>query len=144
MADVSRLPGPNADIWDWQLIGLCRGEDPNVFFHPEGERGPARVNRDVKAKTICGACPVKLQCAQHALAVKEPYGVWGRSHRRRARGHLCGSFGSKYCPWSRDHHCIDRFPSSGRNGFLINHSQVGARPNIRSRPYLHEVALTTH
>ena len=77
MADVSRLPGPNADIWDWQLFGLCRGEDPNVFFHPEGERGPARVNRDVKAKTICGACPVKLQCAQHALAVKEPYGVWG-------------------------------------------------------------------
>ena len=41
----------------WQLIGLCRGEDPNVFFHPEGERGPARVNRDVKAKTVCGALP---------------------------------------------------------------------------------------
>jgi WhiB family redox-sensing transcriptional regulator len=77
MADVSRLPGPNADIWDWQLIGLCRGEDPNVFFHPEGERGPARVNRDATAKAICGACPVKLPCAQHALAVKEPYGVWG-------------------------------------------------------------------
>jgi len=77
MADISRLPGPNADIWDWQLIGLCRGEDPNVFFHPEGERGPARVNRDAAAKAICGACHVKLQCAQHALAVKEPYGVWG-------------------------------------------------------------------
>ncbi|MEZ7851487.1 MAG: WhiB family transcriptional regulator [Candidatus Nanopelagicales bacterium] len=77
MADISRLPGPNADIWDWQLIGLCRGEDPNVFFHPEGERGPARVNRDAAAKAICGACPVRLQCAQHALAVKEPYGVWG-------------------------------------------------------------------
>ena len=30
MADISRLPGPNADIWDWQLIGLCRGEDPNA------------------------------------------------------------------------------------------------------------------
>ena len=77
MADVSRLPGPNADIWDWQLIGLCRGEDPNVFFHPEGERGPARTYRDATAKAICGACPVKLQCAQHALSVKEPYGVWG-------------------------------------------------------------------
>lgn len=77
MADVSRLPGPNADIWDWQLIGLCRGEDPNVFFHPEGERGPARVNRDASAKAICAACPVKVQCAQHALAVREPYGVWG-------------------------------------------------------------------
>lgn len=77
MADVSRLPGPNADIWDWQLIGLCRGEDPNIFFHPEGERGPARINRDSAAKAICGACPVKVQCAQHALSVREPYGVWG-------------------------------------------------------------------
>ncbi|MEC7102549.1 MAG: WhiB family transcriptional regulator, partial [Actinomycetota bacterium] len=36
MADVSRLPGPNADIWDWQLEGSCRGEDPGIFFHPEG------------------------------------------------------------------------------------------------------------
>jgi WhiB family redox-sensing transcriptional regulator len=26
---------------------------------------------------VCGACPVKVQCAQHALAVREPYGVWG-------------------------------------------------------------------
>ena len=42
MADISRLPGPNADIWDWQLRGACRGEDPDTFFHPEGERGPAR------------------------------------------------------------------------------------------------------
>src|SRR3954452_750892 len=25
MADVRRLPGPNADLWDWQLHGACRG-----------------------------------------------------------------------------------------------------------------------
>ena len=42
MADVTRLPGPNSDLWDWQLKGACRGEDPEIFFHPEGERGPAR------------------------------------------------------------------------------------------------------
>ena len=46
MADISRLPGPNADIWDWQLSGACRGEDPDAFFHPEGERGPAREARE--------------------------------------------------------------------------------------------------
>jgi WhiB family redox-sensing transcriptional regulator len=48
-----------------------------MFFHPEGERGPARINRDASAKAVCSACPVKVQCAQHALAVREPYGVWG-------------------------------------------------------------------
>ena len=77
MADVSRLPGPNADLWDWQMQGACRGEDPDVFFHPEGERGPARAARERAAKAICASCPVIAQCAAHALAVREPYGVWG-------------------------------------------------------------------
>ncbi len=77
MADVSRLPGPNADIWDWQLLGACRGEDPGVFFHPEGERGPARAAREAAAKAICAQCPVINECASHALEVREPYGVWG-------------------------------------------------------------------
>jgi len=77
MADVSRLPGPNADIWDWQLLGSCRGADPNIFFHPEGERGPAREARERAAKEICSSCPVRVTCAEHAIAVREPYGVWG-------------------------------------------------------------------
>lgn len=77
MADVSRLPGPNADIWDWQMDGVCRGEDPNIFFHPEGERGSARENRQSAAKALCRRCPVITECAAHALAVREPYGVWG-------------------------------------------------------------------
>ena len=77
MADISRLPGPNADIWDWQLQGACRGENPDIFFHPEGERGPARAARERAAKAICATCPVIAQCAAHALSVQEPYGVWG-------------------------------------------------------------------
>lgn len=77
MADVSRLPGPNADLWDWQLHGSCRGEDPSMFFHPEGERGPARAAREQAAKAVCATCPVIAECAAHALAAREPYGVWG-------------------------------------------------------------------
>ena len=77
MAEISRLPGPVADLWDWQLRGACREADPTLFFHPEGERGPARRNRDAAAKAICAACPVIAQCREHALAVREPYGVWG-------------------------------------------------------------------
>ena len=88
MADVSRLPGPNADIWDWQMDGACRGEDPNIFFHPEGERGAARENRQNAAKALCNRCPVITECAAHALSVREPYGVWGGMTERERRALL--------------------------------------------------------
>lgn len=77
MADIRRLPGPNSDLWDWQLQGSCRGLDSALFFHPDGERGPSRVRREAEAKAICRSCPVLRQCRAHALAVREPYGVWG-------------------------------------------------------------------
>ena len=77
MAEISRLPGPNADLWDWQLQGACREENPELFFHPEGERGPSRRNRESAAKAVCARCPVVTECAMHSLAVREPYGVWG-------------------------------------------------------------------
>ncbi len=77
MADISRLPGPNADLWDWQLAAACRDENPDLFFHPEGERGPVRIAREMAAKAVCARCPVLRECARHALAVREPYGVWG-------------------------------------------------------------------
>ena len=77
MATVSRLPGPVADLWQWQFDGSCRRENPDVFFHPEGERGPARRSRDSAAKAVCMGCPVLQNCRDHALHVREPYGVWG-------------------------------------------------------------------
>ena len=77
MAEISRLPGPVADIWEWQLQGSCRDADPRLFFHPEGERGPARRERDAAARDVCSSCPVLQQCRSHALTVREPYGVWG-------------------------------------------------------------------
>jgi WhiB family transcriptional regulator, redox-sensing transcriptional regulator len=77
MAEISRLPGPVADIWEWQLQGSCRDADPRLFFHPEGERGPARRERDAEARAICSGCPVMQECRSHALTVREPYGVWG-------------------------------------------------------------------
>jgi WhiB family redox-sensing transcriptional regulator len=77
MAEISRLPGPIADVWEWQFQGACRWVDPATFFHPEGERGPARRRRDDAAKAVCATCPVVTQCRRHALNVREPYGVWG-------------------------------------------------------------------
>lgn len=77
MADVRRLPAPVTDIWDWQMRGSCRSMSSDLFFHPERERGPARAVREARAKNVCRGCPVLAQCRDHALAVHEPYGVWG-------------------------------------------------------------------
>jgi WhiB family redox-sensing transcriptional regulator len=77
MSDVTRLPGPIADVWDWQLRAACRTLPSEVFFHPDNERGPARAERDDAAKAVCASCPVREPCRAHALEVKEPYGVWG-------------------------------------------------------------------
>nr|WP_076814443.1 WhiB family transcriptional regulator [Pseudofrankia asymbiotica] len=77
MTDVRRLPGPGAEKWEWQLHGACRGESTELFFHPEGERGPARAAREAAAKAICSRCCVVKECGEHALSAREPYGVWG-------------------------------------------------------------------
>jgi WhiB family transcriptional regulator, redox-sensing transcriptional regulator len=77
MADVRRLPVPVAELWEWQLRGACRNLDNELFFHPERERGPARAERETRAKMICRVCPVIAECRAHALRADEPYGVWG-------------------------------------------------------------------
>jgi WhiB family redox-sensing transcriptional regulator len=77
VADTRRLPVPVTEVWEWQMRGSCRGMDSGYFFHPENERGPARANREAKAKEVCQRCPVMDECRRHALAAHEPYGVWG-------------------------------------------------------------------
>jgi len=77
MAEISRLPLPVWEQWEWQFQGACREADPTLFFHPEAERGPKRQRRDRAAQAICATCPVIAECREHALAVREPYGVWG-------------------------------------------------------------------
>lgn len=77
MAEISRLPRPVASVWEWQYQGACRNLPTEMFFHPDGERGPRRANRDAAAKAVCATCPVIEACRQHALSVQEPYGIWG-------------------------------------------------------------------
>ena len=61
MSNVRRLPGPIAELWDWQRLGACRGRDSAQFFHPDGERGSSRNRRETKAKAVCVTCPVRAR-----------------------------------------------------------------------------------
>jgi WhiB family redox-sensing transcriptional regulator len=31
----------------------------------------------MKAKAICGVCPVQDPCSSHAIDIREPFGIWG-------------------------------------------------------------------
>lgn len=71
--------------WDWQAAAACRRADGNLFFGPEREPLAARRDRERRAKAICATCPVSEFCRAHALAYREPYGVWGGlTERERA------------------------------------------------------------
>ena len=77
MPDISRLPKPLVAHWEWQIQAACRGMDTATFFHPPNERDAAREGRIAQAKAICSGCPAIDDCRNHALRVREPYGVWG-------------------------------------------------------------------
>ena len=62
----------------WQMKGLCRGNHSYLFFPPSTmERKEERERREHKAKAICQVCPVKGDCLEFALEIREPYGIWG-------------------------------------------------------------------
>jgi WhiB family redox-sensing transcriptional regulator len=48
-----------------------------MFFHPDGERGRKRLQRQQEAKRFCDQCPVVMQCLEYSLRFREPYGTWG-------------------------------------------------------------------
>ena len=77
MVNIERLPLPRQEMYEWQYDGLCRTVDPEEFFSPEAERGAPKARREAAAKSLCERCPVIEPCREHALAVREPYGVWG-------------------------------------------------------------------
>ena len=71
---------PNApdDTPAWQFRAACRGEDASLFFAPSSfERKEDKDRREVGAKAICARCPVRADCLEYALRIREPHGVWG-------------------------------------------------------------------
>jgi len=77
VGQVARLPWPIFSSYEWQQGGACAQADATLFFHPDGERGPARRLRDDQALALCARCRVIEDCRRHALSAREPYGVWG-------------------------------------------------------------------
>lgn len=54
----------------WQDFALCLETDPDVFFPEKGSSADP-------ARSVCGECPVRLQCLDYALSRELAYGVFG-------------------------------------------------------------------
>jgi len=72
-AAPSRYP---KDRPEWRSFAACRGIN-TLFYKSDLDSDEQTRHRVTKAKTLCARCPVRPQCAAYALAVAEPYGVWG-------------------------------------------------------------------
>lgn len=48
----------------------CRRFDPDLWF----SESPAELEL---AKSLCGDCPVRVECLAGAVERQEPWGVWG-------------------------------------------------------------------
>jgi WhiB family redox-sensing transcriptional regulator len=33
--------------------------------------------RERQAKAICARCPVRIECLEYAIRIREPHGIWG-------------------------------------------------------------------
>jgi len=73
----------------WQARAACKGPNTLIFFPPSHyERKDEREAREAKAKSICGGCPVRRQCLDYAVSIREPHGIWGGLNEAERRGLL--------------------------------------------------------
>lgn len=71
---------PMGEELEWQAEGLCH--DPNysnINWFPEP---PTKQVDSARAKEMCLACPVLLECRTWALTRHEMHGVWGGMSER--------------------------------------------------------------
>lgn len=62
----------------WQYRAACRGPHSAIFFPPARlERRPDKRRREQRAKEICAECPVRLDCLNYAVRIREQHGIWG-------------------------------------------------------------------
>lgn len=60
-----------ASVDDWRHRGACRSHDPELFF------SDVPTDRDFAVMICETACPVTDECLAHAVATRQPCGVWG-------------------------------------------------------------------
>ena len=78
---------------EWREHAACLEFPAVVFFGLDDTETPAeRRVREEKAKAICATCLVRDECLEYALAMREPYGIWGGLTEIERKARLRGRF----------------------------------------------------
>lgn len=96
-----RTRAASQDGRDWRGIAACRGI-ADLFYKSDLDPGDQSRHWITKAKAVCKDCPVRPQCAAYALAVAEPYGIWGgftESERALLRKIGWRQYADRECTW---------------------------------------------
>jgi WhiB family redox-sensing transcriptional regulator len=73
----------------WQHRAACRGDDSTFFYAPGYfEKRSEKRAREAVAKAICARCPVRIECLEYALTVRETHGTWGGLNEAERRALL--------------------------------------------------------
>ena len=72
----------------WAKRALCADADPDLWFPDEQDHATAAA-----AVAVCARCLVRDQCLAHALAIREPRGIWGGLTAEQRRRLLAGRRG---------------------------------------------------
>lgn len=67
-------------LGEWSASAACLGKDTRIFYPKQGQ--------DLyPAFAICGTCPVRRPCLEHALVLSEnnDHGIWGGTSMRERR-----------------------------------------------------------
>ncbi len=74
---IQRLPKPLESNYKWQDSASCKSVDPEIFFHPDNQRGDDKIERVRQAKVVCQTCPVIIECRNFAIDTRQDFGIWG-------------------------------------------------------------------
>lgn len=122
-------PTPSRRGPDWRDQGVCRTEDPEIFFASNDE-----------AKAYCARCPVTADCLQFALDNRITDGVFGgldederRTLNRRTHRNTQTPRGPKQPHPTSLRELFDRHTSPAPGGHLM---WAGCKtPDFRKRQY---------
>ena len=77
-ATFEALTAPILEERPWSAFAACQAATDVSFF-------PQTKSQERAAATICGFCPVREECLDHALATNERLGMWGGVSEKQRR-----------------------------------------------------------